>query len=366
MNTIVKKFLWFCYYVYDLLKCAPKKNTVHEIDAKITQRLSKAISDKNPEQIIIFATYEKNVSDEYISYFLANLKDKFVVIINNTNIGEFGIECEVDNYIWVNRPNFGRDISCYAVGINSVVLAESRNIKDVCLINDSVYILKTSFFDFFNHEFRSDILAHSFSVNPYPHARSYLLRIKISVAVRLYDYLKKLPTAKSRYNAVINGEIGMSKAIFLKHRIGIWSYQRMLEEDNFINDLPVFDVFTAGIYSEEFTRNLKSLRHLPEKFAESFAEKFAESFADDARERFYLKNILNDPYELSHNTPGFRPDIIKREVVEKGLASKQLAYSVVEHSELPGSAKVELLENILIPKRYLGIKTRLKMMIGEI
>jgi hypothetical protein len=58
--------------------------------------------------------------------------------------------------------------------------------------------------------------------------------------------------------------------------------------------------------------------------------------------------------------------VIKREVYEKGLASKEKVFSVIENSELPDSAKTELLKQILISKRHFGIANRFKLAIGEI
>ena len=83
-------------------------------------------------------------------------------------------------------------------------------------------------------------------------------------------------------------------------------------------------------------------------------------------EEIYIKNFLKDPYELSSSSYTYQPDVIKREVFEKGLAAKEQVFFLVENSDLPQGAKREILKTILISKRYFGIKNRLKLAIGEI
>jgi hypothetical protein len=304
------------------VKCLPSENSVKEIDNKLSTLLANAIDEKKFEKVIIFATYEKELSDEYIKYFLSMVNHSLTVIINNTIKHEFGVERKDESVIWVNRPNFGRDIASYKLGVRSVLRSNCNHIKDLSLINDSLYILKSKFFDFFTIEFSDDVLAHSYSTLPRPHARSYLMRVKPKLLDRIDAYLETIPFSKSRYNAVINGEVGISKNVLLQYKIVLWAY--------------------SGVFKKMFSE------------------------VKDIEEKVFIENFLKDPYELSSTSSLFQPNVIKREVYEKGLASKEKVFSVIENSELPDSAKTELLKQILISKRHFGIANRFKLAIGEI
>jgi len=329
IRTIIsatRNILWRCYYVYDLLKCAPHKNKVKITDHEIAEKVSKCVVQRNPEKIIIFAVYEKKLDDEYISFFLKSVGHALTIVINNTDQNKYGVEHFDKSLIWVNRPNFGRDIAAYKLGVHSVVLSDLKSLEDLSLINDSWYILKASLFNFFRDNFPEDVLAHSFSQRPYPHARSYLLRIKQPLLDSLNGFLINFPMAKSRYNAVINGEIGMSKAIFIKYKIGLWAH--------------------SGVLTGELNN---------------------ESLVSDAVSTVaFMRDFLNDPYEISRNSISYVPDLIKKEMFEKALVTKETVCFVIENSQLPKNLKKNALTDILIRKRHFGIKNLLKLAIGEI
>lgn len=348
MKKIIRNIAWYSYYLYDRMKCLPSENSVKEIDNKLSTLLANAIDEKKFEKVIIFATYEKEPSDEYIKYFLSKVDHSLTVIINNTIKHEFGVERKDESVIWVNRPNFGRDIASYKLGIRSVLRSKCHPIKDLSLINDSLYILKSKFFDFFTIEFSDDVLAHSYSTLPRPHARSYLMRVKPKLLDRLDAYLETIPFSKSRYNAVINGEIGMSKNVLLKYKIGLWAYSGIFKDVYSGTEIRDLDV-----YSSDYISN----KYMP---------KVTKTLENDIKEKIFIGNFLKDPYELSSTSSMFQPNVIKREVYEKGLASKEKVFSAIENSELPDSAKTELLKKILISKRHFGIKNQLKLAIGEI
>jgi hypothetical protein len=320
MKIIIRNVVWYFYYLYDRIKCQPSKNSARAIDDRLSNQIEIEIAQARPQKVIIFAAYEKERDDDYIEYFISMVEHSLVIIINNTSNHEYGVEKKNRSVIWVNRPNFGRDIAAYKLGIRSVVSAKCKHIKDLSLINDSLYILKSSFFDFFTIEFSEDVLVHSYSSVPRPHARSYLIRLKPKVLDSLGTYLETIPFAKSRYNAIINGEIGMSKNVLLQYKIVLWVYSGVFKSKKFPNK----------------------------------------------NEEIYIKNFLKDPYELSSSSYTYQPDIIKREVFEKGLAAKEQVFFSVENSDLPQGAKREILKTILTSKRYFGIKNRLKLAIGEI
>ena len=348
MKKIIRNIAWYSYYLYDRVKCLPSKNSVKEIDNKLATLLANEIDEKKFEKVIIFATYEKELSDEYIKYFLPMVDHSLTVIINNTIKHEFGVESKDGSVIWVNRPNFGRDIASYKLGVRSVLRSQRNHIKDLTLINDSLYILKSKFFDFFTIEFSDDVLAHSYSTLPRPHARSYLIRLKPKVLDSLDAYLETIPFAKSRYNAVINGEIGMNKNVLLQYKIGLWAYSGIFKEISSREESRDLDVYSSAYISNKY---------MP---------KATKTLEKDIKEKVFIDNFLRDPYELSSTSSMFQPNVIKREVYEKGLASKEKVFSAIENSELPDSAKKELLKQILISKRHFGIKNRLKLAIGEI
>lgn len=348
MKKIIRNIVWHFYYLYDRIKCWPNKNSVEAIDNRLSKQITFEIAQAAPEKIIIFATYEKARTDDYIEYFLSMIESSLVIIINNTSSKAYEVEKQNKSVIWVNRPNFGRDISSYKLGIRSAVRVKNKQIKDLALINDSLYILKSKFFEFFNIEFSEDILAHSYSTVPRPHARSYLIRLKPKVLESLDAYLDSIPFAKSRYNAVINGELGMSKNVLLKYKLGLWAYSGIFKRMYSGTEVRDLDIYGSIHLSNKFISNLN------------------ESLASDIKEEIMLENFLKDPYEISSASSMYQPDVIKREVFEKKLASKEQVFFSIENSDLPSGAKTELLKQILITKRHLSIKNRLKLAIGEI
>jgi len=343
MKKLIRNIIWYCYYVYDSFKCTPHKGKVKRIDNEIAENVSKCIARRKPKKIIIFAAYGKKPDDEYISFFLQGVGHALTIVINNTEENKCGVEYFGESLIWVNRPNFGRDIAAYKLGIHSVVKSELKSIEDLALVNDSSFILKESFFNFFKDNFPEDVLAHSYSQTPFPHVRSYLLRIKQPLLDELNSYLMNFPMTKSRYNAVINGEIGISKAVFMKYKIGLWAYSGIFNGELKNNKINSLDLFTSNDFS--IIVNFKN---------------------DQSISRASIRNFLNDPYQLSRNSFPYIPDVIKREVFEKRLATKEMVYFVIENSELTMSLKRKALTDILISKRHLGIKNILKMRIGEI
>ena len=350
INNFTKSLLWLCYYILDRLRCAPLQKKVGQIDTNIVKELSKIISEKKLRKIIIFSCYEKDITDEYINHFLKNVEDIFVIFINNTEKKEYGLTHVENNFLWIDRPNYARDVGGYKVGISAAVLSKNHILEDISFTNDSVYILRSDFYDFFRKKFSEDIMGHSYSVKPYPHVRSYLFRIKASVAPRLNKYLSTLPLAKSRYNAVKNGEIGMSKKVFLKSKIGLWVYNGTFKDEYSSDKVSTLDTLQSDMVGNmKFTEIDKAI-----------------SIAEEAKPRIYLKNFLSDPYEFTRNSPNYKPHLIKREVFEKGLASKEQVFYSVQNSDLPINAQKQILTNILISKRHIGIKVRIKMAIGEI
>jgi hypothetical protein len=348
MKKIIRNIVWYFYYLYDRIKCWPNKSSVEAIDNRLSKQITLEIAQAAPKKIIIFATYEKVRNDPYIEYFLSMIESSLVIIINNTSNKKYEVETQNRSVIWVNRPNFGRDISSYKLGIRSVVRAKSKQIKDLALINDSLYILKSNFFEFFNIEYPEDILAHSYSTEPRPHTRSYLMRLKPKVLESLDAYLDNIPFAKSRYNAVINGELGMSKNVLLKYKIGLWAYSGIFKRISSAKEVRDLDLYDSNFISKKYLVHLN------------------ESLASDIKEKIGIDNFLKDPYELGSSSRMHEPDVIKREVYEKGLASKAQVFFSIENSDLTECAKSQLLKKILISKRYIGIKNRFKLAIGEI
>lgn len=348
MKKIIRNVLWYFYYIYDRIKCMPIKNSVIEIDNRLSIQLADKINQQKCEKVIVFATYEKEPDDEYLKYFISMVDQSLVIIINNTNKHEYGVKKKNGFVLWVDRPNFGRDISSYKLGIRSVLRAKCNQIKDISLLNDSLYILKSKFFNFFEIEFSEDVLAHSYSTVPRPHARSYLMRLKPKVLESLETYLETIPFGKSRYNAVINGEVGMSKNTLLNYKIGLWAYTAVFKGMYSETEVQDLDVYGSNYISNTFILHPK------------------ETLVRDIREKIRIENILKDPYEISSSSLMHHPDVIKREVFEKGLASKERVFFSIENSDLPDGAKIELLKQILISKRHLGIKNRFKLAIGEI
>lgn len=348
MKKLMRNIIWYCYYVYDLLRCVTHKGKVRIADLELLTKVSTFVAQRNPKKVIIFAAYEKKPDDPYISFFLEGVGDALTIVINNTDRDKYGVDCLSESLIWVNRPNFGRDIAAYKLGIHSVLLSDLIGIEDVSLVNDSFFILRRSFFNFFRDDFPEEVLAHSYSQTPFPHARSYLLRIKPPLLDKLNSYLMNFPNARSRYNAVINGEVGMSQEVFTKYRIGIWAYSRFFNIELKNNPIQPLDIF----YSADFSK------------VENFVAD--TSLSDTLSERLFLRSFLSDPYELARNSFSYIPDLIKREVFDKGLATKDHIYYLIEHSNLPRSVKRQVSSDILVPKRHMGLKTRLKMMIGEI
>lgn len=348
MKKLIRNVAWYFYYLYDRTRCLPKKNSVEAIDNRLSRQITLEIEQAAPEKVIIFATYEKARDDRYIDYFLSMVENSLVIIINNTSNNEYDVEKQNRSVIWVNRPNFGRDISSYKLGIRSVVSSKCKTIKDVSLINDSLYILKSRFFGFFTIDFPEDVFAHSFSTAPRPHARSYIMRLKPKVLKRLDTYLGSIPFAKSRYNAVTNGEIGMSKNVLLKYKIGLWAYSGIFKRLFSPNEVREIDVYGSNYISNAYISEPNEL------------------LVSDIKERLNIENFLTDPYELSSGSIMYSPDVIKREIFEKGLATKAQVFFSVENSDLPEDAQNHILKQILITKRHFGIKNRLKLAIGEI
>lgn len=170
MKKIIRHTLWYFYYLYDRIKCKPSKNSVKEIDNRLSIQLADEINQQKCEKFIIFATYEKEPDDEYLKYFISMVDHSLVIIINNTNKNKYDVMKKNGFVVWVDRPNFGRDIASYKLGVRSVLRVKCNQIKDITLLNDSLYILKSKFFNFFKIEFSEDVLAHSYSTVPHPYA----------------------------------------------------------------------------------------------------------------------------------------------------------------------------------------------------
>jgi len=319
MKTLLLRLLWFSYFCYDYLSCIPSFKRIRDIDSKLSIKLSNYLrANKTKTNIVIFACYEKDLKDDYINYFISKLKDCQLIIINNSNENKPSISEVGKRVVWINRPNFSRDIGAYRLGISACKRSKLKPSDTITLTNDSFFVLKDSFFDFLVSPLQSEVIGHSFSSSPEPHIRSYCLRFNPKILDKLAIYLARIKPLRSRYSAIIQGEIGMSKNVLLKRDFRI------------------------------------RLLHSP---VESIKKQRINNTSGD---------FILDPYEISQTTTTYMPEIIKREVVEKGLAKSKLVASMVSQSSLPNNVKNSILHRMLIDKTKKNLAYRFKRFIGEI
>jgi hypothetical protein len=291
------------------------------------------------ESVVILATYNKSPESPYINYLLSKLGGQSIIAINNTNDEHFNTKIIKDNIIWVDRPNYLRDIGAYRLGLKAICLNQKIKPNKIILMNDSYYILREEFFDQIAQAFDGDVVAHSFSTKPMPHFRSYFLSIKPVIFAALNEYLNKIPPTKSRYCAIKFGELGMSQNIFLNHVSRI---------------LPIGDHFNEKnklAYVYHLSKLQIALSEVPNKIA---------------LKRLHYDNESLDPYNLKEASDCFIPAIIKREVYEKGLASMGQCLFWIKLSDIPEHIHQDIIKDILINTRIPSIANRFKRMIGEI
>lgn len=348
MKNTIKNILWYIYYLWDMVKCLRKRNTTRTIDAQLASEIVEHLKKIGAcDTIIIFACYEKQRNDIYFKHFVEKNTGKVIIFINNTNIERYAVEAIGDGNVWVNRPNFMRDIGAYKVGVTAIHMLQSKALQQVVLINDSVYILRDELYNFLNYNGGTDVLGHSYSTTPYPHVRSYFLVIKSSIVSDLYHYLNRLPVTRSRYAAVIHGEVGMSKWVFLKSSISLLKHYHNYRVEKDRSDLKIIDI--VDVFKNTF-----------------LTDKLLFELYENLKPITRLNNALSDPYRIESTSSSYCPDLIKREVFEKSLATEAKIMNIIQAADLPVDLKNLILRNILIVKKPKNMVTKIKMMIGEI
>lgn len=349
MKKIIRNILWRLYYYYDRLKFKKHQAHISNIDSEISLDVSRRISNLGVKRIVLFATYKKNINHDYLKYFFDKIKSAHIIVLNNCERNEYGVEFSNEKLTWVNRPNFGRDIGAYKVGLSCILNARNLKLEDITFLNDSIFLLNDEIFQFFDAEFDADILGHSFSNSPTPHLRSYLFRVKLPLIQPIWDYLNKLPLTRSRYAAVIHGELGLSQNVFLKYDIQLWKLIASNKNENFDELIYAKDVLLE---------NPMLIGHLNEKTLRDIFNQMARYIR--------MNDLLLDPYQLELSSSNFVPDVLKREVFDKNLASATKIKSVVLLSQLPVEVQPKVLEEILLSKFNRTFIYKVKAKIGEI
>ncbi|NQY42729.1 MAG: hypothetical protein HRT87_05225 [Legionellales bacterium] len=347
-KKIIRLASWYSYYWFDRICCYPKQHEVLKTDLDIENNLREQLAGAETNiPIILYACFEKEYDDPYLIHFAQNNSKNIIIFINNTNKKKLGVSRISSNHIWVNRQNYMRDIGAYRLGINALYNLAIAKANEVILINDSIYILRKDMYEFFRAMDNSEVLCHSFSTNPHRHVRSYLFRINSNLIEQINIYLDSLPITRSRFAAVIHGEIGMSKHVLLRQEINLWKYRK-------INDLSKY------IPEPDITEILQE-----EKLQNQISGILTKMLAENTNIK-RTNNTLFDPYEISSTSSGFTPDIIKKEVFDKNLATEDKIIRVIQSSDIPIHIKPNIIRDILILKKHRGIKYRIKKAIGEI
>lgn len=349
MKKIIKHILWRLYYYYDLMKFQKHQAYINNIDSEISLDVSRRISKLDTKRILLFATYKKNINHRYLKYIFDKIKLAHIIVLNNCETNEYGVEFSDEKLTWVNRPNFGRDIGAYKVGLSCILNAKNLKLEDVTFLNDSIFLMNDEIFQFFDTDFDADILGHSFSNSPTPHIRSYLFRVKLPLIQPIWDYLNKLPLTRSRYAAIMHGELGLSQNVLLKYDIKLWKLIPSSKKENFDELKYAIDVF------KEYPVLLRSIN---EKTSRGVFNQIAQSIK--------TRDSLLDPYQLELSSSKFVPDVLKREVLDKNLASEAKLNRVVLSSQLPIEVQAKVLAEIFLPKYNQTFIYKVKSKIGEI
>jgi len=340
MKSLIIELLWKAYYYFDYLNCLPHFSEVRQVDDTLcTEIFNKLHSINFDRSIVILATFNKSNQSQYINYLLSKLKDQPVIVVNNNSFGIYKSEIINENVIWVDRPNYLRDIGAYRLAISAICRFQNTRLGRVILMNDSFYVLREDFFQHISKTFEEDVVSHSFSEKPVPHFRSYWLSLKPTLLPALDRYLQKIPPTKSRYAAIKLGELGMSQYIFSNYICNVFPVIESVCEHNLF-------AYMAEIIKD----NISSL----------------ENIKTIAINKLHYRNESLDPYEMKKASDYFIPSIIKREVYEKGLATREQCLFWIKSSEIPEHMRNEIAREVLINTRQQSLVNIFKRKIGEI
>ena len=341
MKSIIRELVWKAYYYIDYLKCRPHFSEVMQVDDALCSEMVERLQNINCiGSALIIATHNKLRQSNYINYLISKLNDRPVIVVNNTSTGHYKSEMIGDNVVWVDRPNYLRDIGAYRLAVKAICQLQNEELNRVVLMNDSFYVLREDFFKHISHPFEEDVVSHSFSEYPTPHFRSYWLSLKPKLLPALNEYLQKIPLTRSRYAAIRMGELGMSRCVFLNYVCNVLPIADRVCEQNSVAYSNILRLDEARVWSQPcFTTAINKLHYHNESL---------------------------DPYEMSKASESFVPAIIKREVYEKGLANKVQCLFWIKSSDIPERMHNEIAKEVLINTRPRTFINLFKRNIGEI
>lgn len=340
MKSIIRELLWKTYYYIDYLKCRPHFSEVMQVDDALCSEMVERLQHINfLGSAVIVATYNKSRWSKYINYLISKLNDRPVIVVNNSSAGCYKLEIIGDDVIWVDRPNYLRDIGAYRLAVKALCQLQNAGLNRIVLMNDSFYVLREDFFTHISQSFEEDVVSHSFSEIPTPHFRSYWLSLKPKLLPALNEYLQKIPLTRSRYAAIKMGELGMSRYVFLNY---------------VCNVLPITDS-TCDRNSIAYMADVSDKEYVSNQPVKTMVIK-----------KLHYHNESLDPYEMKKASNFFMPAIIKREVYEKGLASKVNCLFWIKSSDIPEYVHNEIAGEVLINRRPRTLANYIKTKIGEI
>lgn len=342
MKRFIRGLLWKAYYYFDFVNCLPHFSKVRQVDNALSSEIIRKLQHlKFVGSVVVIATYNQSSQSRYINYLISKLNTQLVIVVNNTDSGYYKSEIVRENVIWVDRPNYLRDIGAYRLAVKAICQLQITGLERVILMNDSIYVLREDFFKHILQPFEEDVVSHSFSENPAPHLRSYLLSIRSTLLSSLDEYLQKIPPTKSRYAAINMGELGMSQHVFLNH---------ICRHLPLVDNIPNHNLHAYGFMVEANDQKIAS-------------NKFIRNIAIN---KLHYYNESLDPYEMKKASNYFIPAIIKRELYEKGLATREQCLFWIKSSDIPEGMHNEIICNILLNKRQRSFVNLLKRKIGEI
>lgn len=340
MKSIIKALLWKLYYYIDYVKCRPHFSKVIKADDALCSEMVEMLESINLSgSVVIIATYNKSSRSSYINYLISKLKYGVVVVVNNSDSQTYNSEIIEENVIWVDRPNYLRDIGAYRLAVKAISQLKNAKLNRIVLMNDSFYVLREDFFKHISQPFEEDVIAHSFSENPTPHFRSYWLSLKPNLISALNGYLQQIPPTTSRYAAIKMGELGMSRYVFLNYVCNVLPIADSACDRNSV-------AYMADIIDKKYDSN--------------------QSVKTMAIKKLRYHNESLDPYETAKASDYFIPAIIKREIYEKGLANKVQCLFWINSSDIPDHIHNDIAREVLINKRPRNLANSFKIKIGEI
>lgn len=355
INKIIKIIFKPIFFIYFNITYLSYIFWYKKVDIKLSKQLSNYLKKNNTKNVVIFASFEKRVDDPYIKYISKNIdKNIFqILIINNSNKKNFKL-IHNQEFLYINRPNFGRDFGAYKLAINSIS-DPKLNIDNLILLNDTVFYVNEelikNLFSYINLKYyKGQYLEHTKDTE-INHFRSYFLKFCgfSNEHQDIISFFKDYKLSNSRVSTIKYGELFLSKKVL--------NFKEIELQNFFLSE----EFLSSNLY-KKLIKIYKSKKNIFQNTKASNND--YKSIGDLYNNK--VKLFLPSPYNIINQVIFETLIFIKKELYFRNVINSEDLISFITSTNLDKSLKSYVFNLIYLHQNKNKFMNKLKLFLGEL